>query len=308
MEILTEKILDRALARAAVEDYRSKAAPVLAKIVDEGIATFERCWATASGREENLGILFPALHVFEMLDGVDVLLREGATGPARVPMRAAFEARLTLEYVAEADSQRRGAGYVVAEVHRRITGLERWDPATEHGKQLLAEFAEDRLARDLKLPEVATLDTQVSGLRSLLAGDHLQEAAEEYERLRAEVKRRPPAHALWGGPRTLQDLARHLGCGVQYEILYRDWSRTAHGVDLRRQLTEAGGRPAVRVFRDPTEIRPLYSLAFSFGLASIRTLLNHFRRQEIDARSHWRWYQREVRPVYLALAMNEPDA
>jgi hypothetical protein len=65
MELASTKILDRAVVRAAIEQNRKHAAPTLQRVVDEGIATFERCSASAIGGDENLAVLFPPLHVFE---------------------------------------------------------------------------------------------------------------------------------------------------------------------------------------------------------------------------------------------------
>ena len=302
--ISTNRILDRDVSRVAVESYRKQAAPVLAKLVDAGIAAFERCSSSATGNDENLGILFPALHVFEMLDGIDVLLRDAAVIPSQPLLRAAFEAKLTVEYVTEADAVRRGAAYVVEEVHKRILGIKRFDGASQTAKQFQAEFRRDKFGAGIKLPELPDAAERVEKLERLLKKPHLQEAALERERLRSSRKGEPAFYSYWGGPSSVQQLARHLGSGGQYEILYRTWSRTAHGFDLGRQLTEANGVAGVRVFRDPEDIHNAYSLAISFGLQTIRAILGHYRSNEIESGSFARWYDREIRNVYRALDLN----
>lgn len=297
----TKKILSREISRAAVQSYTKQAAPVLAKVVDEGIAVFERCSSTAIGGDENLGILFPALHVFELIDGVDILLRDAAVIPAHVLLRAAFETKLSVEYVTERDTKRRGAAYVVADIHRRIQNWQRWDPNTQHGKQLRAEMRKDRHGRAISIPAEPESATAVGGFQALLKKDHLREAAEEYERVRKRTRKHPAFHALWGGPAGIQDLARHLERGGQYEILYRHWSNTSHGVDLQRQLTHNEGIAAVRVFRDPSAIASAYVFAITFGLEAIRALLRCYRPAEIDDGSHAKWYVRDIQRVYQAL-------
>jgi hypothetical protein len=301
MELPTTRILDRALVHAAIEDYRKHAAPALQRVVDEGIAVFERCSVTATGGDENLAVLFPALHVFEMLDGVDILLLEAAVIPSRTVMRAAFEAKLIVEYVTEADSTRRGAASIVCEVHRRLRGLERWDPDSSKGRELRAEFRKDTVARSLTIPAVPDLLERRDGLRRVLRRPHFEDAAKEYYRLRA-LRRHPAFHAFWGGPGDTQQLARHVGRGAQYEILYRTWSSTAHGLDLSRQLTSKDGEAAVRVFRDPEELATSYTLAISFGLETMRAVLNHYRPAELQNGSFARWYRGEVKPVLDQLA------
>jgi hypothetical protein len=306
MEIPTEKLLDRDLSRTAVESYRKNAAPALAAVVDYGVAAFERCSASAKGSDENMGILFPALHVFEMLDGVEILLREGAVVPTRPLLRSAFEAKLIVEYVTEDESSERGAAYVVEEIHRRIKSLERFDPATDIGKSFQAEFAGDRIGAAISIPVVHDIKQRIASLQKLLDKSHLRAAAAEYVALKKKG-RVPPFYGFWGGPRTVEQLARHLKRGGQYEILYRTWSRTAHGLDLERQLTGNDGQAAVRVFRDPSDIATAYSLAISFGLETIRAILSHYRPDELAGGSFARWYANTVQPAYMALP-TKPEA
>ncbi len=302
--ISTGRILERNVSQAAVASYRKHAAPVLAKVIDAGIAAFERCSSSATGKDENLGILFSALHVFEMLDGIDVLLREAAVIPSRPLLRAAFEAKLTVEYIAEADSVRRGAAYVVEEVHKRIHSIRRFDGVSQTAKQFQVEFRRDKFGGDIELPELRDAADRVERLVQLLEKPHLRGAALERERLRADRKGEPPFYSYWGGPSSIQQLARHLGNGGQYEILYRTWSRTTHGFDLGRQLTETDGVAAVRVFRDPEDIHNAYSLAMSFGLQTMRAILGHYRASEIESGSFARWYDREVRKAYQSLDLS----
>jgi hypothetical protein len=234
--------------------------------------------------------------VFEMLDGVEILLAEGAAVPSRPVMRAAFEAKLIVEYVTESDSTRRGAAYIVCDVHRRLTGLHRWNPDGDKGRELRAEFRKDNVARELSIPDVPDLQERIAGLRRVLKKPHLREATDEYDRLH-ELRKHPPFHSFWGGPGDTQQLARHLGRGAQYEILYRTWSATAHGLDLSRQLTSQDGQAAVRVFRDPAELASTYTLAISFGLEGMRALLKHYRPDELRGAAFSRWYSDEVKPT-----------
>ena len=91
------KLLEREVSLAASAEVRTAAAPVLREIIDYGLAAFERCSATAEGHDTPMGVLFPFLHVFEMLDGVEVLLDNAAPVPATITLRAAFEALLSMD-------------------------------------------------------------------------------------------------------------------------------------------------------------------------------------------------------------------
>src|SRR5688572_29426969 len=128
-----DPLLDRDVALVASVEIRSVGRPVLREVIDHGIGAFRRCSSTATGHDTPLGILFPFLHVIEMLDGTEALLDSAAGIAARVTLRSAFEALLTCEYVAKEDSERRGAAYAVTEIHARLDNLERLDPDSNRG-------------------------------------------------------------------------------------------------------------------------------------------------------------------------------
>lgn len=292
-------LLDRDLSLAASAEVRAAAAPVLREIVDYGLAAFQRCSATAEGHDTPMGVLFPFLHVFEMLDGVEILLDKAAAVPATTTLRPAFEALLAMDWVAREDSERRGAAYVVAEVHRRLSRMERYDPKTERGKQLRAVLDTDELGKELEFPEVVDGETDRQELRYMLDEPHLKAAAAEYERTKQAMNRVPEFYALWSGPRDLESLARKLGRSAYYEILYRSWSGTAHANDLARQLRHVQGQPAIAPLRDGTELVSMYAHAIYIGLKAIEIGLTKYRDGEL--KSYWIWYRNKVSPVYKRL-------
>ena len=299
-------LLDRDLSRAVTTPVRSLGGPSLRAVVDEGVRIFERCWATARGADENLGVLFPFLHLIEMLDGTEILLDHGATAPAQVTLRAAFEALLSLQHITASDTSRRGAAYVVAEIHARLAGIDRFDPSTQRGKQLLAAFRKDEQGSKVTLPAIEQPEAKRDGKLSLLAQPHLREAADAYEEAKKKLRRAPPFYALWGGPTDLEQLAGVLNRAAQYEILYRQWSNSAHGTDLSRQLRDAGGQAGVSCLRNGENAATIYSLAISYGLDAIRYLLGYYRPDEIP-HVFGAWYRDQVSPGYVALGLVEEE-
>jgi len=83
-------LLDRDIAVASAAQVRSIGRPGLREVIDHGLMAFERCSATAEGHDTPIAVLFPYLHLLEMLDGVEVLLDAAAADPASTVLRAAF--------------------------------------------------------------------------------------------------------------------------------------------------------------------------------------------------------------------------
>lgn len=298
--IESRRILDRDLSKTLIAEYRTHAAPVLNEVVDEGIAVFERCLTSRTHENESLALPFLGLHVFEMLDGVSILLADCAPVPARLQMRSVFEAFLKFEYVNEAESERRGNAFMVEEIHRRIRRLRRFDPDSSEGKQMSADMLKDIHGRDIRLPFPESIPNELDSLQRLLEKPHLQEAAAEYDRRARDGKSRL-FYSFWGGPANLEQLARLLGRPSQYEFMYREWSQTMHAEDLTRQLVARNGEPAVEVFRNPKDVKSIYNFSFTFGLATIRLLLERYRPGEINGGAMERWYRREVRSTFLKI-------
>ncbi len=300
------KLLDRDLSLAITAEVRRVAGPVLREVVDQGLAVFQRCSATAKGKDEQIGVLFPFMHVVEMLDGVEVLLAAAAVAPAQVVLRAAFEAFLTVEHVTERESERRAAAYVVADIHKRIHGLERLDLKTPRGKQFAASMAKDKHGANVSIPNLEDRSESRDGYHKLLEEPHLSEANEEYERTRARLKKHPPFHALWNGPQSLEQLATVLGRPGEYDLMYRQWSNTAHGTDLQRQLRGADGQPAIERVRNGEGLVTTYLHSLTMGLNAIHQLLSHYRPDELKT-LYEHWYAEKIRPVYIRLAPSSDD-
>jgi len=297
-------LLQREISLVASANLRNNAGPVLREVVDYGLAAFERCSATAEGHDTPMGVLFPFLHTLEMLDGAEILLNAAADIAATLSLRAAFEALLSMDWVAREDSERRGAAYVVAEVHRRLARMERYDPQTERGKQLRAVLATDEIGKTLLLPDIPDAATDRAEIRTLLDEAHLKDAADEYERVRLTMNRTPEFYALWDGPRDLEQLARQLGRSAYYEILYRPWSGTAHANDLARQLGHIDGAPAITRLRNGSGLGPAYAHAIHIGLQAIEVALTKYRLDEL--KSFWTWYKTKISPVYTRLTPPPP--
>ncbi len=297
----TDKLLDRDLSRAVTAGLRQVGGPLLREVIEYGIDAFGRCSVTATGLDTPMGVLFPFLHCFEMLDATEILLDCAAVAPAHATLRSAFESELYFEYVASDDSECRGAAYVVAEVHRRLDVFDRFDPATDKGKQFAASIAKDHLAAGIEIPTMPDIDDQRQRLRSTLGKPHLVEAAQEYERAKASMGRPPPFHSLWDGPANIEQLAAKLGRSGQYDILYRQWSRTTHGLDLSRQLRGVDGEPAIARFRNGDGLQTAYSLAVSFGVGAIRRLLQTYRPDELTP-SLSNWYGDKIWPGFAKLS------
>lgn len=298
-EIPATRILDRELSLQITKEIRDAAGPALREAVDECIRVFERCAVSARGTDEHIGLLFPLLQLAETIDAVELVLQGASAVGAGVLLRSAFETLLTIEWVAKRGVEKYGAAYVVADIHRRLVGLEQYKKEGQRRDQLQAALKADKLPSAIVVPVIGDAEQQTVGLRQLLEAPHLKDASMEYERARG-TKTTIDFYALWEGPRTVEQLARRLGRSGQYEVLYRWWSLTVHGVDLKRQLRIADGTAGVQPLRSGEGLKDTYSFALYFCLEGMRAVLGYYRPDELTS-SFSRWHEMHMQSVVRRL-------
>ena len=285
-------LLDRQTSLVQTREIRELGGPVLRSVVDEAVGIFQRSSQTAASAEENLGILMPFRHAIEMLDGVEVLLDESCVVASHTPLRSAFEASLAVRYVLADDIERRALSYVVGDIYEHLHWYEEHDPESNRGKQFIGEMELEE-GSDFPMPNVADAEP----LKTMLAIEPFAPIAAEYERVSRGTSGRVKWYSLFGGPRSVKDLARSLGQLDDYLILYRTLSKTAHATDMSSQLTKThdGTAAAVTVVRSSMGMPHTYVASISIGVEVTKAIMEHYRSGEFTRFA--KWYLEEVSPV-----------
>ena len=299
-----EPLLYREFQKVTAKEVIDIVSPLLQELINYATNAFQRCQASSTGAaDEDLPILVCYLHVIEMTDGIEVLISQSCPTPAIPLLRSSFEAQLAIDYILEADYQRRSFAWLVEYVHHRLTGYEMLDPSHQKGKDFRASLLSDEIGEYVKLPPMPNLPQIIQNLISLLSEPNYQMAEAEYQKLKGISKRKPNWYSLFGGPHSLRDLSRYVGRGAQYDFLYRYWSRIIHAGDLSRFLTRTRqGSPAFEPLRNPQEIKLVSSITASLILAATKKLLGKFRPGE--EASYSKWYMKEAKNRFLSLESN----
>ena len=281
-------LLDRDIARVSAAEEIRIATPMIQEIVNYGLAAFLRCLTTARARgAERHPPLFLLLHVMEMIDGAQVLIMEAAPVPARLQLRSAFEALLGIEYILADRTRERAFAYLVVAARSIRRAHRIFDPGSDEARDHRRRMEADRYVGQVQMPAIPDLNERMARIEEMLQSPGWREANDEFERVRRERRgRRPAWYELYDGPHSLEELALRTGRPGQYEMLYRQWSGTAHAGDvLTRQVGEdiAG----YRGLRDVQEIRRAIGLAATIGLGAIRQVLLFFRPEEADGIRRW---------------------
>jgi hypothetical protein len=293
-------ILYRDLAIVQVRDAFPRAAPLLREVVNFATNAFVRCSTYGEG-EENLHLAPFALHrhIMELTDSIEVLVTNGCPAACKANLRSSFEALLSLEYITEpgADYRTRSLSWLSAYLRDHLRTYRALLNSTSEGRDFLAAIQDDKTVREFPALPQEKVAEGIARMERLLARDQFQAIQEEY----AKFDRRPHWYHLFGGPANLRDLADYLRRPAQYDVLYRQWSLTTHGLDFFPFLAPAPpGEKAIRGLRDVASTNEVTTFATTFLIDATRLLLNKFHPGE-----PWgNWYMREVRQDYMTAAQS----
>jgi hypothetical protein len=277
-------LLDRDAAREAVRETLAVADPMLTEVVNYGGAVLAR-WASRSNpKDHDLATLFTYRHLLDMVDAIHLLVREGASAPARLQLRAAFEALLAIQWITKADTERRAYAYLARDALAQIAYLERL-----RGSNALP-------VPDGTVDPVAWIDRTVTHLHGRLQRPGWCEAHTAFVACRNRIPSKrdklrwwPQWYAIHGGPADLAGLAGKCGRTYDYDLLYRAWSDVGHGTDITWQMTPDS---APRRLRSPLHFKLVVSLPVEFVCKAILAIADHYgvpsRREAME------WYWREV--------------
>ena len=297
-----DAILDRDLSKVAAEQLIGLASPLLQELVNYSTNALVRCVLEPGfNKDVDLAVVGLYRHIIEMADGIETLVAQGCAIPAIPSLRSSFESLLYQEYILENEQEysNLSLSWLVGYVHQRLAMYEQLDPSTDRGQEFQRFVQDDIIARTVEFPPAVEAKNAIANLRSLLIRPHIEPIEVEFTSFRGT----PRWHQLFGGPTNLADLAIRLNRRAQYEILYRTWSRTAHGQDLLPFIDRTPeGEPSIGRLRDPEMLKEVASYAAHFLLESTCHTVGKFRPGE----TFQHWYTREVQERYMRLSRLSP--
>lgn len=305
-----KSLLDPEYARQEARQIIDVACPLLRELVNFATHSFNDCQqgATTLGVDEAWGPLRLYYQIIEMIDAVEVLLRESCVHPAMGPLRSAYEAGLYLTFIHYHDDFREASlAWFIGQVRQRITSLERKDPtaAAKAGEVIGITEADLRLYKEvqqkiavyhkeLQRPDLQALALRVKNAKwyqALNAGDNLFDLSKTLDALEEERATREglPVMKIWLRA---------------YKFLKSQYDEVLHGGDFDRWAThnDAGAVVFTRI-RDGGSARQVASNAANVILQATRLSVHRFRPDR-DAHLQ-KWYVEKIQQRYVPLAINK---
>ena len=275
-------VLNRQASKDEAAPLANVACPLIRDLVDAGSHVFRLCHERSSDKDEqDFPLLASLLHVLDMGDATEVLIRESCGWPAAILARSAFEALLTIDFLLEGDTRRRSFCWWVGDIHRRMTTFEMLDPETPFGAQFRRAIADDKTLKGFgdTRPDVARRGWEEC--QRMLGRPEHAIIEEEYQRLRQRNSRPPNWFSLFGGPPNIAALANHLRRGTQYYLMYRQWSNIVHGAELTRFIRTGPNFGVIRPIRSTKLLSDVAFHTAHFVEDAIGMMAGHFLSDEL---------------------------
>ncbi len=281
-------------------------ADLITETVNFGTHVLEWEMMSETSGDETAPVTLSMRHILELLDSSSINIRSSCVDPCRLILRGALESLFAVKYILESDRTRRAMAFMVTYVHDRLRKYRKLNFESEDGRKFKEKIRKDQLVGNISFsaPHSLIIDA-ITNMESLLKEPEYRGANSEFHRRKKETSGFPAWHSLYGGPRTIESLAEHVGCSALYNILYRQWSTAAHGMDIiQGKIAARGDKAAVLQLRLPTEAQALSFFAVTIGLELIQTVIRGLVPERMM--EYQKWYSYEIRSTYLALSKGNP--
>ena len=277
------------------------------KLVRFGSELIEWDWTRESDEKKD-AYLVPILflrNLIENIDAMGILIRQGASDPAKSLLRTVVENFFSLEYLLSEKEHERCMSFHIWNTYHQYKLYEKLDGTSVHAKQLDALFKKDELLKSASPLILETVDKMKANAKVLLALPLYQEFAAELERTKLKLKKNNPHwYSLYDGPTTVENLANSSAFPALYEV-YRGLSNTVHGVDIiQGKIAGLGdGMVGIDQLRFPKNAHSMTQYAHSLCIVAFTTYIKS-RLPERNA-EFTDWFN-TIKPFRDELAKGDP--
>jgi len=292
-----EDFIPRNIENPEIQEILNQYSSALEEVVNFASNVAKWCSEKIHGGEELAPVIMSFRHIFELIDAISVLVKYWCIDPCKILLRSVFESVLTIKYILEKDTEKRGLAFMTYLWHQVINNLRKMNPSDSMHKQFLIKKRRDKLMKNVALPKIPNVKDRIKILEDHLASPEYIESEREFQRLKNAIKRKPNWHSMHGGPANIEGLADRLELPMEYELLYREWSGLVHGIDIIINNIEVVDQDSslISQIRLPRDAFDVTTRAMSFGLEIIPPFIEYFVPEK--AKEMKDWFNREIEPL-----------
>ena len=277
-------ILNREEPRAVVEEHFARQTELLRDLANYGSNLVIRAFDSSPKKMTDVvvcGVLLK--QIVAMVDAVEVLLSAGCGHASFLPARTAFEASIYIDWIFNADSERRATRYIVANFRDERLWAARVIPGTTE------EAAFTKIAQTLGVdvhtnrPTLATdAVTHLAEVDRILAQPNLASIDQEFNAARGNHKRDHEWYQL-DGLKSVRQLAEKIDRLPEYEFFYSKGSQVAHTGTYKDHVRFADGQVRLKPIRHLADVNMLLNFIVSICIRIYMKILERYRPGETNA-------------------------
>jgi hypothetical protein len=278
-----QALIDRATSIAQVQENFSGILGVLRDLVNYGSNLIPRCFVSSKRRLEDAIILGVLLRqAVAMFDAIEILVSNAAVYPCHLQTRAIFEASLYLEWILNADTEKRAKYFYVANVRQERVWAQRTQSGSSENlayEKIMAPFG------DVVPDATKRLGTQgqeyLKEIDRILAQSSFVVIDKDIEAYRAKKKIHydPPWYAPLG-PRSVRQIAEAVKRLHEYELIYSESSEVMHSTSHKHHVRFSQGRIVFTPIRYLAGIDNVIRFSMATMLKIYKDVLKYYRPDE----------------------------
>jgi len=240
-------------------------------------------------KDDEIPCLLFLRNFLDELDGISILIKYSSIDTCNNLLRTALENFFYIEYILEKNSYDRSMSFFVWNTFRNKKLYHRFDGISKEYKLLLTSWQKDKFLKNsqpIVIPDLAQLKIEN---KNLLDHPMYKPYTIEYERTKKTIPN-PEWYSLFDGPKNIQELANNLNYQIFYEILYRNWSASAHGTNIldgKASRTNDNKLALYQIRMPNKKCIEVTQYCFNLSLIIFKSIINKKFPDRIETYNQW---------------------
>ena len=271
-------LLDRDKAVADVKTHLRRWVDLIHDVTSYGSNLIPRCFASSERKLKDVILIGVLLRqVVAMLDGMDILLTNGATYAAHLQMRALFEAAVYIDWILQADSERKTDYFYVHNLRRKRLWAARTQPgsASEPFERMMNEAGV--MLSDAARKSSADLIREID---RVLAQPEFAKIDQHFDQCRKR-KGREVSWYMPLGPISFAAVAKAVKREAYYTLFYAIASEVMHSSSYDRHI-KLGKKLTIEPIRWMDQFQPIFHFGVSMAMFAVMAISKAYRPEDLS--------------------------
>lgn len=175
----------------------------------------------------------------DILDALSILVESGSSGSSKILLRSIYELNLFVHFISQKHTKERAIAYLVFDIFDHLKELDKLDTDLQPGIYIKNIISKEKWLKSFEHKhKVQEISDERNRLQELLKDPEFAVVLNEYDARKAELKfdkdkiKKLKWYCLFEGATNIESLSKKLEKQTLYELLYRNWSKSVHVMDI----------------------------------------------------------------------------